>query len=163
MNVQQAIRSAMNFSDAVLLAYLADLNDADLLERPGPGCNHLAYQLGHLIVSEGQLLAILGTEKAVSLPAGFAERHTKEHAASDDPAQFCTKQEYLDLFAASRAAAAAALEELSAEDLDQPSPENFRSFVPTIGDLMLLVANHPLMHAGQFVPVRRRLGKPVVM
>jgi hypothetical protein len=27
----------------------------------------------------------------------------------------------------------------------------------------LLIANHPLMHAGQFVPVRRALDKPVVI
>jgi hypothetical protein len=34
---------------------------------------------------------------------------------------------------------------------------------PTVGHIYLLIATHQLMHAGQFVPVRRALGKPVVI
>jgi hypothetical protein len=34
---------------------------------------------------------------------------------------------------------------------------------PTVGALFLLGANHELMHAGQFVVVRRKLGKPILM
>jgi hypothetical protein len=34
---------------------------------------------------------------------------------------------------------------------------------PTAGHIYLLIATHGLMHAGQFVPVRRKLGKPVVI
>jgi hypothetical protein len=35
-------------------------------------------------------------------------------------------------------------------------------FAPRLGDLFQLVANHTLMHAGQFSVVRRKLGKPVL-
>ena len=34
---------------------------------------------------------------------------------------------------------------------------------PTLGGLFVLLANHPMMHAGQFVVVRLKLGKPVVI
>jgi hypothetical protein len=34
---------------------------------------------------------------------------------------------------------------------------------PTMASMFILTATHPLMHAGQFVPVRRALGKPVVI
>ena len=33
---------------------------------------------------------------------------------------------------------------------------------PTLGALLLLNANHVMMHAGQFTVVRRKLGKPVL-
>jgi hypothetical protein len=35
-------------------------------------------------------------------------------------------------------------------------------FAPTLGALFVLVANHALMHGGQFSVVRRKLGKPVL-
>ena len=56
MNAKDAIRSSANLSSMVLKTYVSDLDDADLMRRPGDGCNHLAWQLGHLISSEVQLL-----------------------------------------------------------------------------------------------------------
>ena len=34
---------------------------------------------------------------------------------------------------------------------------------PTVGSIFTLIATHPMMHAGQFVVVRRQLGKPIVI
>ena len=31
-------------------------------------------------------------------------------------------------------------------------------FVPTVGDVLGMTGSHVLMHVGQFVPVRRKLG-----
>lgn len=163
MNARDAIRAAAQTSTMVLKTYVADLSDADLMLRPGPGCNHLAWQLGHLISSECALLEMVQPGAAAKLPEGFSDKHKKEHAGSDDPAQFCTKQEYLDLMDQVQAATFAALEKVSESDLDQPGPEAFRSMFPTKGHVYLLIATHQLMHAGQFVPVRRKLGKPVVI
>lgn len=163
MNTQQAIRATMDTSSIVLSRYLEDLSDADLMTRPGPGCNHLAWQLGHLIASENQLLEAVAPGCAVELPAGFAEKHNKATTGDDNSANFCTKQEYLDLFEKVHAATFAVLDKLSDADLDQPAPENFRSMFPTAGHIIILIATHGLMHAGQFVPVRRALGKPVVI
>ncbi len=35
-----------------------------------------------------------------------------------------------------------------------------REYAPTVGVVLMLLATHFLMHAGQFVPIRRKLGKP---
>ncbi len=163
MNAQDAIRSTMNVGSMVLNSYIGDLNDAELMTRPGEGCNHIAWQLGHLISSECMLLESIQPGAAAALPDGFAEKHTKETTGEGDPAKFCTKQEYLDLLDQARAATQAALEKTSAADLDQPSPEQFREQFPTVGDIFVLLATHELMHVGQFVPVRRALGKPIVI
>ncbi|MEQ9411547.1 MAG: DinB family protein [Fuerstiella sp.] len=163
MNTNAAIKQTYGFSRMVLNGYLGDLSDEDLMQRPGEGCNHIAWQLGHLISSECHLLNSAVPDAAPELPAGFADNHSKENAGSDDASQFCTKAEYEALFQKVQEATFAALDGLSDADLDQPGPEGMRDFCPTIGSLFILISTHVMMHVGQIVPVRRRLGKPVVM
>ena len=163
MNAKDALRSSAHFSCMVLKAYISDLDDADLMRRPGEGCNHLAWQLGHLISSEVQLLSQVAPDQGVTLPDGFADAHSKQACDSDDSAAFCDKNTYVELFDQVRAASLAALEGYPESDLDNPAPEQFREFCPTMGDMFTLIATHPMMHAGQFVIVRRQLGKPILM
>jgi hypothetical protein len=163
MNGKQAVRSSMELSNYVLDAYFGDLTDAEMMKRPGAGCNHLTWQLGHLIASQADMLNALSEGSAPELPAGFREKYAKENAGNNDSAAFSTKAELMDLLAKQRAAAVASLEKLNDEDFDKPAPEAFRSMFPTAGHIWLLIATHPLMHAGQFVPVRRMLGKPIVI
>jgi hypothetical protein len=163
MNAKDAIRSMMEMSWSILGRYVADLDDGDLLHRPGTGCNHLAWQLGHLITAEVGILNAVCPGAGPELPAGFAEQHDKSTVASDDPKKFCTKQEYVDLTKKVHEASVVALTKLPDADLDKPAPESFKQMFPTVGAVLMLIAAHPLMHAGQFVPVRRALGKPIVM
>jgi DinB family protein len=163
MNAQDAIRTTMDISSMVLQAYIGDFTDDELMCRPAAGCNHIAWQLGHLIASECGLLEAIRPGTAAALPDGFAEAHGKEMAGSDDPDQFCSKQEYIDLNEKVRAASLAELEKSSSTDLDEPSPEQYRQMFPTVGSIFALIATHGLMHSGQFVPVRRALNKPVVI
>jgi hypothetical protein len=163
MNAKDSIKGTMDLSLTVLKLYFSDLSDAELMTRPGPGCNHLAWQLGHLIASEANLLNQLTPGSAPELPAGFAEQHSKETAGSDDPAKFCTKQQYTELLDKVRVASKKLLDETPDADLDKPAPERLRQICPSVGAYFGLIATHPMMHAGQFVPVRRALGKPVVI
>lgn len=163
MQTKDAIRCGMDMSLHVLNAYLSDLTDADLMERPTPECNHLAWQLGHLIASEVSLLESVCPGKAAALPEGFAEQHAKDKAEEDDPDQFRTKAEYQQLYGDVRAATLNALDELSDDALDQEGPEWAREMFPTVAHLFTLIGSHPMMHAGQFAVVRRRLGKPILM
>lgn len=162
MNAKDVIRGASALSLTVVKSYVSDLTDAELLVRPGPGCNHIAWQLGHLIGSEADLLNMI-CPNAVELPAGFAEKYTKETARSDDPTQFLTRQQYVELFDRINAATLAALDALPDADLDKPGPEPLKRMCPTVGMVFVLIASHPMMHAGQFVPVRRALGKPILI
>lgn len=163
MNTKDTLRETLKLSHMVLKSYVGDLTDADLLRRPGPGCNHVAWQLGHLIASECGLMNGIQAGAAPELPVGFAERHSKQTVGSDDPKQFGTKQEYLDLTEKVHAATLALLDGYPAADFAKPAPENFRQMFPTMGSMFILIATHPMMHAGQIVPIRRALGKPVVI
>src|SRR5262245_4445853 len=97
MKAKDAVKIALTSTQNLLPMYLSDLSDADLLVRPVPNANHIAWQLGHLINSEKYLV----TEEIPSavfpeLPAKLVEKDKKE--TSRDDTGFCTKAEYLDLF-----------------------------------------------------------------
>lgn len=161
MTAKDVLRQAVEMSHMVTQAYVADLEDADLVVRSVPGANHIAWQLGHLILSTGQMLSALG-HQAPSLPKAFEAAHGRETAGSDDRGQFASKTEYLKLAEAMKAASLAAIDATPEDALDQPGPEAMREYAPTVGSVLLLLGSHWLMHAGQFVPIRRKLGKPAM-
>ncbi len=161
MTAKHVFNEAVEFSQKVTTAYLSDMSDADLLVRPVPGANHIAWQLGHLIASAHEMGTMLG-HKMPELPAGFAAAYSAETAKSDDPAGFAGKDEYLALLDKMRAAAKAAVDATPEADLGKPAPEPMREYAPTIGAALLVLGLHELMHAGQWAVVRRKLGKPVL-
>jgi hypothetical protein len=162
MNAKDVLNAQMDLGEFILKKYLEDMSDADLMTRPSNGSNHLAWQIGHLINSEKQLLEMVCPGAGAALPAGFAEQHGKESTGCDDAAKFLTKAKYLELFDLQRAATKAALAKLPDADLDKPGPPNFK-MCPTVGLLFNLLAGHVTMHSGQIAAARRVLGKPVVI
>jgi hypothetical protein len=163
VNAKDAIRTALRDTLHTVSWYVSDLSDADLLVRPVPGANHIAWQLGHLVRAERRLLGGQFPGAAYpELPAGFEERYTKETAATDPPTGFAPKAEYVDLFTRTREATVANLDRLADADLDRATSGPMAKFAPTLGALFLLASNHTLLHAGQFTVVRRKLGKPVL-
>ncbi len=162
MNGIAVLQQVMNFNDFVLTKYLDDLSDADLLIRTSPNANHIAWQLGHLISAEkGIVTSQLPGSAYPELPAGFDEQHSKDTVTKDTG--FLSKAQYVDLYNKVRAATRATLAKLSDADLDKPSTGRMAAMFPKLGAVLTLAANHPLMHAGQFASVRRKLGKPVAI
>ena len=159
MNAHEAIKNALATPDFVVKAYLADLCDADLLVRPVPGVNHIAWQLGHLICSEREMVEAIAPGSMPALPANFAAQHSKETAGSDKPGDFLKKEDYVKLMDEVRAGTVKALGSFSDTDLDKPAPESMRSYAPTIASVFTLQPSHWMMHAGQWAVTRRKLGR----
>jgi len=163
MKAQDVLKASLKTTQMIFQSYVSDLTDAELLERPGPGCNSIAWQLGHLISSNTSILNMIAPGSAPTLPEGFDAQHSKAMAQSDDVSGFLTKDEYLALFNQLDQAILTTFGQMTEEDLDRPSPEAWRNKFPTLGSLAVLLASHTMMHAGQFVPIRRRLNKPVLI
>jgi hypothetical protein len=160
MDSRAAIKMSIDMGDKVAMSYLNDLSDEDFMRRPHPGCNHLNWQIGHLITSEHQLNSKAFPGALPELPAGFAEKYTKETSKKDEPSAFARKSELMETYRQQRGATLALLTKQSDQDLDKPTGIQF---VPTVGALLSLHGSHWLMHVGQWVIVRRQLGKPVVI
>jgi hypothetical protein len=162
MNARDAIRTALNSTSDLVNMFIGDLSDADLVVRPVPAANHIAWQLGHLIQSEQMMGKVIPGARYPELPAGFTEKHKGEKPAQEATTGFPSKAVYLDLFKKTRGATLDALARLSDADLDRPTEGQMAQWAPTIGALLILTANHTMMHAGQFSVTRRALGKPVL-
>ena len=162
MTAKDMIKTTIGMGHEILTTYLSDLSDEDLMVRAVPGVNHIAWQLGHLIASEHDMLSQVGFSMP-DLPEGFAASYTKETATSDDVSKFHKKDAYLKWMEEQRAATLAALDAVPDADLDKPAPEPMREYAPTIGAMFNIVGVHEMMHAPQFIAVRRLAGKPVVI
>jgi hypothetical protein len=163
MTAKDVILRTLAMSEALTKGYLADLTAADLLIRPVPGQNHIAWQLGHLLLSEQSFVDGIKPGSSPKLPPGFEEGHAMDKTKVDDPSKYHSPEEYLKLRAAQREATKKVLADLDEAAIDAPSPEGMRQMAPTVGGVFLLIGNHDLMHLGQFVSVRRKLDKPIAM
>ncbi|HMC12653.1 MAG TPA: DinB family protein, partial [Pirellulaceae bacterium] len=157
MNAKDAIKISIDMGQKITLDYLKDLTDKELLHRPAKGANHINWQLGHLIESENQMGNMAVPGSMPPLPAGFAEKYTKDTATSDDASKFLKKDELLKLFEEQRVATRKALDKSSEADLDKPTGQ---SWAPTVASLFSMAGTHWVMHAGQWAVVRRQLGRP---
>jgi uncharacterized damage-inducible protein DinB len=162
MSAKDVIRHTLGMSDNIIQSYLKDLSDADLLVRPVDGMNNIAWQLGHLIGSERYFVEIVKPGSGPALPADFEVGHGRESYKEEAPEKFYSVEKYKELWNAQRAATLAVLDGLSEADLAKTDPA-FPPYASTVGQLMNICGGHPLMHAGQFVAVRRKLGKPVTV
>lgn len=160
MNLANHIRASLELPSFIVNSFLEDLTDDELFVRPALQMNHIAWQLGHLVVSENSYMNLVTTSQSPPLPEGFAGQHSREASAIDDPGCFRTKSEYFALMSEQRSATLAILSGLSDDELLLPSPESVRYLGPTVACVFSGIATHWMMHAGQWSVVRRKLGKP---
>ncbi|HTU24500.1 MAG TPA: DinB family protein [Pirellulales bacterium] len=157
MNLHELIKYSIDMTAQICMQSIDDLSDGELFHRPDPACNHINWQLGHLIVAEYGLIAKEFPKALPELPAGFADRYTKETAKLDDPKAFATKAQLLEVHHKQRAAVLAALEKTSEAELGR----KLEGWTPTVAALFDAAAGaHWMMHVGQWAVVRRQLGRP---
>lgn len=162
MHAKDAIRHTLDSSDMIIGSYIKDLSDAELLVRPVEGMNHIAWQLGHLLSAERHFVEMVKPGASPALPADFEAGHGRECFGVDEASKYYTAARYRELWETQRAATRAVLEGLSDADLSRTDP-SFPPYAPSVGALLNMCGVHALMHSGQFVAVRRQLGKPVAI
>lgn len=158
MNINELFVYSLQQSFGMLENTLADMSDADLMTRPVPSANHANWQIGHMLATEVWFVSKIGG-KAIELPAGFAERYTKETSKIDDASKFAKKEELLSLFKKARAATIELAKATPAAAFSEKGPMDF---VPTKGSVFNLASMHIAMHLGQIQVLRRKLGKPIL-
>lgn len=159
MDFKDAVRSSFNAADFLVGKYLDDLTDEEILVRCVPDANHVAWQLGHLITAERHLVEVAAPGSMPDLPAGFAERHAKGKPVTDTPGDYLTKAEYMQLAKEVRAATLEALDRLTPADIDKPVEGRVPPWIKKAGDAFTTIGGHWILHAGQWVILRRKLGR----
>lgn len=159
MTIAQQIQGALAAPEMIVNAYLEDLTDEDLMLRPAPGMNHLNWQIGHLLEATYNMVEAVSPGSMPELPAGLSEKYSRDQVENDDPTTFLTKAELMEIKEQQKQAISALLDKISDEELMQPAPEKWQMLGPTVGTILQMTGTHWVMHAGQWVAVRRQLGK----
>jgi hypothetical protein len=159
MNFKDSIRSSLRISDFLVQGYLADITPDEMMLRPVPEANHIAWQLGHLISAERHLVEAAAPNSMPALPDGFAERHRRDGTASDNQSEYLSKDEYIRLAKEVRAGTLQVLDRFSDADFDKPVTARVPPFVLCAGDCFATIGPHWSLHAGQWVVIRRKLGR----
>ncbi len=162
MDIREAFVTNLKTSAMVCGTYLADLTDEEAMQRPHPECNHINWQVGHLIASEHAMASACG-DGIPALPEGFADKYSRETAGSDNANDFVPKSMLMKIAARQHEAVLDVIVGMSDEDFDKPGPESMKAYAPTLGALANMMGSHWMMHAGQWVVVRRQLGRDVVI
>src|SRR5262245_37601116 len=156
MKIKEGLKIGIDVGRMISLGYVEDLTDQELLHRPAKGANHINWQLGHLIQSENEMIDIVTPGAMPPLPAGFAEKYSKDTASSDNPNDFLKKAELVKAFEEQRAGTLKLLQSTSEADFDKPTGVDY---APTVGAMFSMQGTHWVMHAGQWAVVRRQLGR----
>jgi uncharacterized damage-inducible protein DinB len=126
--------------------------------------NHIAWQLGHMLMAERHWMESVEPGTSPPLPENFEAGHGRDKTNVDDPALYLPVAKYRELREAQREATLAILDKLTDEQLAAPPrDEQMRKFMGSVANMFNLIGTHALMHSGQFVAVRRKLGKPVAI
>ena len=162
MHAKDAITVVLKSTGDMLGWFLSDLSDADLLVRPVPSANHIAWQLGHLITSECHLCKQVPVLPTLSCRQVLRSSMTKLQRLRNLPGASGPKPS--TLICSTRFGRRPWRVRLDCQMqiwTGQP-PATSAQFAPTIGPLLVMAANHTMMHAGQFTVVRRKLGEPIL-
>ena len=163
MDARAAISNTLQTAQMICNAYLGDLSEAELMLRPHAGCNHLNWQIGHLIASDHNMVCGCYPDALPPLPEGFVEKYSKDNKDNEDPSGFHNREELMQLMASQHEAILKKIDSVTNEELDSPAPEAMQSYAPTVGAALNMVGLHWMMHCGQWVVVRRETGKDVVI
>lgn len=163
MDSRDAIKLNIEMAAMVCKSYLEDLTDEEMMQRPHAGCNHINWQVGHLIATEHSMIESVAPGSMPALPEGFADKYSKDTAGNNDAAAFAPKAELMSVAAEQRAGTMAKLAKATDADLIAEAPEPMRGFAPNVAAIYSMQGSHWMMHAGQWVILRRELGRAIIM
>jgi DinB superfamily len=159
MNIKDSIKASLRISDALSQSYLEDITPDEMFIQPVPDANHIAWQLGHLITSEHRLIEAAAPNSMPALPEEFSQKYRRDMAPSPHPGDYLTKEEYLQMARQVRAGTIAALESVSDDDFARPVTGRVPPFIKSVLDCFATIGPHWSLHAGQWVIIRRKLGR----
>jgi uncharacterized damage-inducible protein DinB len=129
-----------------------------LCAQPGSCINHALWIMGHLASSDDYFLKEFGGGAKLALSESWHTLFGMGAKPVADPSKYPSVAEVRKAFDERHAAWVKWVESLTAAQLRQATPEGWRAYAPTLGDLPLFAAWHEGYHAGQLAPIRRGLG-----
>ena len=158
MTAKDLLRQLIEYGHRVTRGFVEDLTDADLLVRSVPTANHIAWQLGHTIASTRRL--ILAAGRRARIARGFRGGLYQGNVGLGRSGQVRHEGPVSGPDGADESGVAGGGQRHAGGRVGPARAERMRQRMPTVGVVLLMLGAHWTVHAGQFVPIRRKLGKP---
>jgi hypothetical protein len=154
-----AVLSAYGFQRKYLSLLVEDIPEEKMCVQPGGVVNHPAWQLGHLVSVQDQLVQRLGGKS--NLDADWGKRFGRGSIPSPDVRAHPKRSEFLGKLDERRGEYVRLFSNLSSDDLAKaPPPEaKLPAFFTSMGMFLLFVMiSHESTHLGQLATWRRAMG-----
>lgn len=133
---------------------VADVDDARAAEQPAGAVNHPAWTLTHLCVAHDFTLQLLGG--TAICPAGWAAIASPGSTPTTDRAMYPSISEALAMLDRQHAEIDRLVRAAKPAQFAAESPENIRSFAPTIGHVIAyMLLSHENYHLAQIAVWKR--------
>ena len=149
--------AVLEFARHATLAFLDDVPANKASYQPVPGANHALWVIGHITVTDNQVLADLAKQPPVC-PAAWGELFGPGSKPQPDAARYPSLDELRRTLGQCRERLVAWFKSLPPDKLLAPLPGDWSRFAPNHAALMASLAWHEGLHAGQITVVRKSLG-----
>ena len=162
MAILERAQAALAFARQRTMDYLRDFPEDKYTHQPWPGANHVAWALGHLMVTDNWVLTTFGG--ANRDPDGkLSELYGMGSRPTDEPARYASPADLRGQLERVQAELLRHVERMGEAELLQPCAGELAEFAPDKLGLLFQMAWHEGMHAGQIVAIRKALGLAPVM
>jgi hypothetical protein len=159
----EVIGYSLRTTKGLLHRYVDDLKPEEYLHRTSPKANCTAWLIGHLTLSDRNMLKRFGVpEDALpKLPEGYEKRFSRDEG-SPQAGEFGDVKGLMPLFDSHRDLFIRTVERATPELINKPL-EKPMPIAANLGELASFMSLHTAMHAGQITLIRRSLGRPPVV
>jgi hypothetical protein len=163
MKSSELIRWALTMTGQATEAIVRDMKDAPMTQPTSSGGNHPVWVLGHLSLIEGYVPGVIFGDAGKANPvAKWEPLFASGSQPTAEPSRYPSFDEVLGAFRESRAESLRILEEVGETGLDRAPkaiPPGFENEMKTVGQTLLLMALHNMVHYGQVADARRAAGR----
>ncbi|HPF37306.1 MAG TPA: DinB family protein [Phycisphaerae bacterium] len=140
---------------------IADIDESQWFEMPAPGVGHVAWQLGHLAVSQIALIHVrcLGKSAAECIDPALVGTFGKGSTPVADASEYPSIAEIRKLFDETQRDVIEIIRGMSDADLEAPAGTEPHPLFDTRAGALGTAAMHETFHAGQIAMSRRIWGR----
>jgi hypothetical protein len=148
--MSEALAWALENARHQTLALVADLNDEQMCQQTTPGEHHPAWILGHLLLGDVYLLALLKVEDLPDDFPGLLQTYGPGATPTPTWERYPSKEFLTERLTASGSRRLAAVRAMTSAALKRPTPDPLLvTAQPTIGHHLHALVFHEGYHGGQ--------------
>jgi hypothetical protein len=160
MSLAESLAQQLEFARGFTLPFLSELHPDDWFRMPMEGVTHIAWQVGHIAVSQaGLICGRVGSEPPENwpYPADWGPLFGRGSTPEADVARYPSASDLRQVFDRVFEKSLARLRETADSVFNEPVNPPHRAFHDKFGAARF-AAYHEFVHAGQIALLRRLLG-----